>query len=580
MGIEIGTGIADITAFKPGVGMMGYVKAGQIVEAVESPIFARAFVAKDPATGQKAAFVVAEICFITMAVKRGVMERLATEYSELGYDERHVMVTATHTHGAPGGYSQYCFYNSSIPGFVPEVYEAIVDGIVQAIAHADRTAVPGRIRLAAGEFDPEIPVAFNRSLAAYNANPEVTPLKHEERHLAVDREMTLLRFETADGEAIGAFNWFGTHGTSVPNSNRKVTPDNKGYAAQFFEQAQHAQGCTHFVAGFAQGAAGDVSPNFQRYPGKSEPGGQYEDGFESARYAGLLQCRKARTLFHEAESAPALAPTVDSALMWVDMANVQIPADLANGEAGHHTTGAAIGARMLQGTAEGRGIPPLAGALVQGIARVACLRERLAARFLPEDERAQVAAKFRAQGKKVIFMEMGDTKILGSKRFLLNVLPGWVDPTVAHMKAIHRRRARPDGEPWSPQVLPIQLVILGELAIAGVPGELTTQSGRRLRALLAEALAPRGVTRVITCGYANAYSGYITTPEEYDLQLYEGASTHFGRWTQPAYMAKFRELAAEMLKPVAERRCETGAAPMHLTREQLSRMVHEERAGA
>ncbi|MEU6940439.1 neutral/alkaline non-lysosomal ceramidase N-terminal domain-containing protein, partial [Streptomyces rubiginosohelvolus] len=29
-------------------------------------------------------------------------------------------------------------------------------------------------------------------------------------------------------------------------------------------------------------------------------------------------------------------------------------------------------------------------------------------------------------------------------------------------------------------------------------------------------------------GYANAYSQYVTTPEEYDTQNYEGGSTLYG----------------------------------------------------
>jgi neutral ceramidase len=263
----------------------------------------------------------------------------------------------------------------------------------------------------------------------------------------------------------------------------------------------------------------------------------------------------------------------------VDFSRVEIPADLAGGESGHRTASASIGARMLQGTAEGTGVPPLAGALLRQLSRAACARERLAARFLPEAARREVFAKFRAQGNKAIFLDMGEGKMLGSKGLVLAAVPGWVDQTVGHIKAMHRRRLTGEG-PWTPNVLPVQLFILGELAIAGVPGELTTQSGRRLRKLLLDTLAPRGVTRVVSCCYANAYAGYITTPEEYDCQHYEGASTHFGRWTQPAYMAKFRELALELLKPEAERRLDTGVQPRQRTPEELRRLVHDERPSA
>ncbi len=44
-------------------------------------------------------------------------------------------------------------------------------------------------------------------------------------------------------------------------------------------------------------------------------------------------------------------------------------------------------------------------------------------------------------------------------------------------------------------------------------------------------------------GYANAYSQYVTTPEEYQLQQYEGGSTLFGKYTLPAYQQEFAGLA-------------------------------------
>jgi neutral ceramidase len=48
-------------------------------------------------------------------------------------------------------------------------------------------------------------------------------------------------------------------------------------------------------------------------------------------------------------------------------------------------------------------------------------------------------------------------------------------------------------------------------------------------------------------GYANAYAGYVTTPEEYAVQDYEGASTHFGKWTLPAWQTEFDKLAQRLL---------------------------------
>lgn len=54
------------------------------------------------------------------------------------------------------------------------------------------------------------------------------------------------------------------------------------------------------------------------------------------------------------------------------------------------------------------------------------------------------------------------------------------------------------------------------------------------------------MNRVILTGLANEYSGYIATPEEYDSQQYEGASTLFGRLTFDAYLQIFGQLADAM----------------------------------
>lgn len=50
-------------------------------------------------------------------------------------------------------------------------------------------------------------------------------------------------------------------------------------------------------------------------------------------------------------------------------------------------------------------------------------------------------------------------------------------------------------------------------------------------------------------GHADDFSGYLTTPEEYERQGYEGAFTQFGRWTLPGWQTRLRRLAARMVAP-------------------------------
>lgn len=104
--------------------------------------------------------------------------------------------------------------------------------------------------------------------------------------------------------------------------------------------------------------------------------------------------------------------------------------------------------------------------------------------------------------------------------------------------------------PWQPRIVPTQLLQIGNFIIAAVPGEFTTMSGRRLRNTLASASESFGVSsvKVVIAGLSNSYSSYIATPEEYQIQRYEGASTIFGPYTLPIYLSQFGKLIRAMLQ--------------------------------
>lgn len=51
-----------------------------------------------------------------------------------------------------------------------------------------------------------------------------------------------------------------------------------------------------------------------------------------------------------------------------------------------------------------------------------------------------------------------------------------------------------------------------------------------------------------TCRLANGYAGYMTTREEYSVQRYEGASTHFGPNQLSATMQQFDELSLAIIE--------------------------------
>jgi neutral ceramidase len=458
----------------------------------------------------------------------------------------------------------------SIPGFVPEVYQKIVDGIVEAIVAANENLKPATIRMASGEIDGSKEVAFNRSLKAYNLNPETKkPLKDEEANQAVDRNMLMMRFDDLAGKPIGTWNWFGVHTTSISNDNHRICSDNKGYAATYLEDKVNKKKKGKFVSVFAQRKAGDVTPNWILDRRKKWTRGKFEDDFESAKYNGRIQSDHAFDLFNKALNNPDIPLQLDFALTFVDFSKVIVDREFANGDNEARTGPACHGVKFFSGTKEGPGMPPAVAALATLLTRGQRAYELSAAKFMKKEIRESIYLKYKTQGVKDILVEAGARKILGTHDIKNLILPGWADGAIGAFKKFHANGSLGD-QPWIPQILPLQLVIIGNVALAGIPAEITTIAGKRVEDMLLEILSDRGVTEVVCSTYTNAYCGYITTYQEYQAQCYEGGHTVFGEHFLGALQTKFRALALELLKPQSERNVVDDGQPATFTDEQIA----------
>lgn len=530
--LEIGVAKTEITTYEPRLGMMGWGMLHNFVETVATPLHARAFVMHDPASGARQAVVVCELAFISLALKEAVCLRLARDHAELGLSAATVMMLATHTHSGPGGFTHYPFYNITIPGFSSHVLEHLAGGVVRAIVDAHQACQPGTMNWAEGDIDPALPVAFNRSLEAYNKNPDVEPAGPDDGPNALDRTMRMLRFEAKDGTPLGSVNFFAVHCTSVHSDNTAIHFDNKGYAAKFVEEDMAGRGHAGYVAAFAQGATGDVTPNFRYFKEKPWMRGKYLDDDESARFNGRIQADQALLLLEE--PVEPMPDRIAAAHAFVDFSNVEVEPDFVDGRENLRTAPAEIGMAMFFGTEEGPGLPrPLLG-LQKLLAVARPLLRKVGAG-------AHRSAYAHLQAEKIPWVETGVRRLLGVRKIGRLPLPWRLHPALRLVRALQDDAG--DGKPWTPNVLPVQLFVLGDTAISAVPGEFTTVSGRRVRATIGEHLGPIGAKHTVLAGYANAYAGYVTTPEEYAVQDYEGASTHFGKWTLPAWQTWMARLA-------------------------------------
>lgn len=106
-----------------------------------------------------------------------------------------------------------------------------------------------------------------------------------------------------------------------------------------------------------------------------------------------------------------------------------------------------------------------------------------------------------------------------------------------------------------PTAVPLMAVRIADRAIVSVPGEMTVEMGRRVRAATLDAARSGGITATIISGLANEYTSYYTTPDEFDAQHYEGAATIYGRASsvaiQESLVALTRSLADGSAAPAA-----------------------------
>ncbi len=540
--------------------MMGWAMDCNRVTGTATPLFARAMVLED-ARGGRAVLATVELQSVDLWMWQQIVERLRVRDPRSGWGPHNVQVSAIHTHSAPCGYSPYLLYNLSNPGFSEPLFEKAVEGTVGAILEAAARLEPAELSLDEATIPRSEPVAFQRSLDAYLRNRDVTRLDASQADLALDRSMLVLRVRRPDGRPLGAMNWFGLHNTSVHADQTLLHHDNKGRAALFHEEAARGDS-PGFVSLFAQESAGDVTPNFRFSRERNRVIGRYDDDAASADYVGRVQ-HEAVERGSERPGVP-IAGAIDGVVRRVDLSSVWVAPRFAGGRRDARTGPPRYGLAMAQGTAEGPAPMMAARPLTVALNHAARLRHttRRALR-LHDSHRDEV------YGAQFPFLDLDGRHGEGGGTFggRLPFSPGWLPPVDTTLRWARRlrREGALEGMPWIPSVLPVQVIRIGPLAIASLPLEPTTVSGRRIRGELLATLRQHGVERVVCAGYANGYAGYVTTPEEFDVQNYEGASTCFGRETLGAVQTILDRCATALAQPAGARQVEAGPALWHFS---------------
>ncbi|XP_005154078.2 putative neutral ceramidase C [Melopsittacus undulatus] len=511
----LGVGRADCTGPVAEIPLMGYAKTDQVGGGLLTRLYSRAFIMAELDDSRRVVFVSTDIGMVSQRVRLEVLRQLKSKYGEL-YRHDNVILSGTHTHSGPGGYFQYTLFWITSKGLIRPSLNAVVNGIVKSIDIAHQNMKRGRLFINRGSVENS---QINRSPFSYLENPESERSRYSSN---TDKEMVMLKMVDENGQELGLISWFAVHPVSMNNTNRLVNSDNMGYASYLFEQEKNEgmlPGEGSFVAAFASSNLGDVSPNTKgplcintgvscNNPESTCPVGGAKmcmamgpgnDMFESTRIIGQNIYSKARELYEKASQE--ITGPLSSAHQWVNMSDVSVELNATHTV---KTCKPALGHSFAAGTIDGVGEFNFTQGSVEGDPFWDGIRNQLLGE--PSSE-----TKACHKPKPVLF-------------------------STGEMTWPH---------PWHPDIVDVQIVAVGSLAIIAVPGEFTTMSGRRLREAVKREFDSHGAPGmdVVIAGLCNVYTHYITTYEEYQVQRYEAASTIYGPHTLSAYIQLYRGLA-------------------------------------
>ncbi|MEZ5023876.1 MAG: neutral/alkaline non-lysosomal ceramidase N-terminal domain-containing protein [Chitinophagales bacterium] len=594
----VGTGIKDFTRLlngqlPHGIGTYGLVNyyhpidttvtdtVREIVNGVHLPLKTRVISIKHTSSNTEFVYVLLDLAFASHNIRQAVLERIWTIKPE--FKSASLMLTATHTHSAPGGFSDYLGYEVASPGYKPEIVEVVAQRTYEAIIEAWQNESAMQLYFAESTVPDSIPIAYSRrALPGYNSNPEITqPIDEEHNYQATDRLWQLIYFEK-DDSLHSILNFFGAHPNRLGADI--ISADTRGAASTWAELELPKNG----VALFAQNAPGDIDAegsynskvskdnHFIYHPAyydRDSLGNVHRiNRSKRVHVEGKFLKEQAFKTIAKPEANFAVNGSIDCELIYIDMTNQRIPlgnypktldpTDYYKNDYFLMGRWGKAGAAFSKKIRTARTSPPTIGLgaiarideklenFVIGLERSMRYSRLSLSIFKDKEKAAYVWQMYRSQGEKTVMLEGGKYpsavgfKIGGP---IFNVFTKF-DAVLYQLDADHKNGLHFEHTMY-PSIAPLQIVIIGNVAILGVSGEPGNIAGQRIEKAVLTHLQHRGVERVIMNGYANENTGYIFTPEEYPEQFnpQQCGFVLYGRWTEPAFRYNYELLAKAML---------------------------------
>jgi neutral ceramidase len=484
--LRVGVGRADITP-PTGYYMMGWVRSDAKVTGQHTRLWARVIVLERG--DQKVALVAEDL----NGIPGGMMAAAAERVRELGFSERNVLDSASHTHAAPTGFYNFSTFNTVFMtinsptdfqltgGLDAQLYAFMVRRLALAIRRADADLGPGKLGWGKTQITD---LTENRSLEAHLRNHGIVEDYGEGsvsqdpkgRLHTIDPEVNVLRVDKTIGGRqvpVGMWSTFANHGTVNRFQFTYYNEDHHGAATHLVEAAIRREG------GVPPGQ--DVVDVYGNTDEGDQSSGLHRFGPAAADRVGRVEARAFMTAWREAASNMNATPIL--ARRWTRMCWCG-----QQTAAGPVADQGAFGLPQFTGSEEGRG--PLFD--VTGV----------------PFEGYHMTDGTGPQGDKI-------------------AAPIPVDV---------------------PTAVPLMALRVGERMIVSIPGEMTAEAGRRVRHAVIDAARGSGVDGAVISGLANEYADYFTTPQEYDAQHYEGAATVYGRASSVALQEVLVELTRRLVE--------------------------------
>ncbi len=466
----------------PGMPLAGYSLMANYSKGFRTRLYARVLYLK-PASGRGVALVQCDFLTGSLLLNHRVAELVAKE-TDIGIDG--LLIAGTHTHSGPGGFFDNNFYNhfaANASGFDPDYFDYLSKQIANAVIRAYKEKKPAKI--ATGEMQIW-QMTRNRSIKSYYANKNIVPKTPPDVYDAVNPDLHLIRVDVQnkDGQyyPLAAFTSFSIHPTTLPAKNNLYNGDVFAFIEREVEYGIKDNYKTSWEP---------VHVAFNGTHGDNSPNYNAQN-FSESRRIGTSIGQKALELFRSLDGKLKDQATIKFAAREIDLYSDPC------------IDGTCVCDRPVVGSALSAGA------------------------------------------------DDGSTPVLSQLPWFRQGSPRWY---FTHFCQGHKRTL---GGPGQYLVLPkkdfphqlfLQTIQIDDFLLIPLPFETTTESGVRIAAQCKEKLVSQNKNDirsffVISC--ANGYYGYVTTPEEYSIQRYEGGHTLYGPQTQPFLAKQAGKLALEI----------------------------------